>query len=80
MIFLVRYGAGRSAFNEEKKPVHFVSIGEIEKYKITFSQHIFILKNRADHVLKEFEQTIKFFIILSCILFYNWSKYLWSNG
>ena len=45
--FLVCYGVGRSAFNEEKKPVHFVSIGEIQKYEIAFSQHIFILKKQS---------------------------------
>ena len=35
--FLVHYGAGEDAYEEE--PVSFVSIGEIQKYEITFGQH-----------------------------------------
>ena len=36
--FLVHYGAGRDAF--EEKPVNYTRLGEIQKYEITFVQHL----------------------------------------
>ena len=35
--FLVHYGAGRDAF--EENPVNYTILGEIQKYEILFAQH-----------------------------------------